>query len=86
MRTLGRLVRGAVSAGLLASFVAAADGQVLASTRGQWLDLNAPRPRPITTLQLPSYPADITAIAGSALAVASIESRSMAPAPWARTW
>jgi WD40-like Beta Propeller Repeat len=80
MRPLGRLVRGALSASLLASIavapVAAADGQVLASTRGQvaWLDLSAPRPRPITTLQLPSYPADITAIAGSALAVASIES------------
>jgi Tol biopolymer transport system component len=54
----------------------AADGQVLASTRGQvaWLDLSAPRPRPITALQLPSYPADVTAVSGAPVAVASIES------------
>jgi Tol biopolymer transport system component len=54
----------------------AADGQVLASTRGQvaWLDLSAPRPRPITALQLPAYPADVTAVSGAPVAVASIES------------
>jgi Tol biopolymer transport system component len=54
----------------------AAEGQVLASTRGQvaWLDLSAPRSRPITALQLPTYPADITAVSGSPFAVASIDS------------
>jgi hypothetical protein len=56
--------------------VAAADGQVLASTRGQvaWLDLSAPRPHAITALKSPAYPADVTAVAGASVAVASIAS------------
>jgi Tol biopolymer transport system component len=61
----------------------AAEGQVLASTRGQvaWLDLSAPRPRPITALQLPAYPADVTAVSGAPVAVASIESAFQGTGP-----
>jgi hypothetical protein len=55
----------------------AADGHVPASAHGQvaWLDLEAPRLRPVTALQLPTYPADVTAVAASSVAIASIESR-----------
>jgi hypothetical protein len=49
-------------------------GRVLASARGQvaWLNLQAPRPTPLTQLVRPAYPADVAAAPGVAFAVASI--------------
>src|SRR5437870_2703680 len=54
----------------------AAGGRVLASTRGQvaWLDLQAPRPTPVTQLVRPAYPADVAGTAGVPFAVASVVS------------
>src|SRR5438067_8046249 len=54
----------------------ATGGRVLASTRGQvaWLDLQAPRPTPVTQLARPAYPADVAGAAGVSFAVASVVS------------
>jgi Tol biopolymer transport system component len=52
----------------------ASGGRVLASARGQvaWLDLQAPRPTPLTQLVRPTYPADVAAAPGVPFAVASV--------------
>ena len=66
---------GSASPGLDVAQTASA-GRVVASARGQvaWLDLVAPRPRPLTQLVLPAYPADVAAAAGVPFAVASVVS------------
>jgi Tol biopolymer transport system component len=51
-------------------------GRVLATARGQvaWLDLLAPRPKPVTQLVRPAYPSDVGGAAGVPFAVASVVS------------
>ena len=57
-----------------ASAQTAAGGRVLGAARGQvaWLDLIAPRPRPLTQIARPAYPADVAGAPGVPFAVASV--------------
>jgi hypothetical protein len=63
---------GAISTSVTAQTTVS--GRVLASARGQvaWLDLQAPRPTPLTQLVRPAYPADVAAAPGVPFAVTSI--------------
>ena len=51
-------------------------GRILApaSRQAAWLDLEAPRPRPITQLDAPAYLTDVSAVPGASMAVLAVSS------------
>lgn len=76
---LAVLVMGLASPALVITAPAASQalgGRILAPASGQaaWLDLDAPRPRPVTQLDAPAYVTDVSAVPGASAAALAVSS------------